>query len=163
MKIKYSILLILFFSLSVAPLLYAGIQKSVQEECFRDETGTLSAKTKSEINRLCHNLLLRTGLRMIVTVVAHLGDLSEKERANQLFEEYAQKDPSFFTNGIVVLVSFGDRKMRIELGKAPAEKMSNSEAKNIIDQDFIPHFRQGKTDLGLTTGVASIAEWFQTH
>ncbi|PJZ52110.1 TPM domain-containing protein [Leptospira adleri] len=151
----YSVLLFVFY-LSTAPFIYGGIQKN----CSHDYANKLSLETRSTVNLLCSSLYMDTKLRLEVVIVPLLDNLTEEEYAVKYFQKFAQTDSSFFENGIVVLISFSDRKIRIELGKAAAERMSNSEAKEIIEKDFIPYFRQGLLSPGVSNGVKAIVDWY---
>ncbi|WP_255296412.1 TPM domain-containing protein [Leptospira santarosai] len=144
-------------------LLDGGVQKLPTNECFRDQTARFSQKAKSEILRLCNGLYLHNNLKLVVIVVASLENLSAEEYAVREFEKFSQKDAAFSDTGIIVLVSFRDREMRIELGRISSERMSNSQAKTMIDQEFIPNFKQGKFESGLIHGVSSIVEWLDSH
>ncbi|MBM9578146.1 TPM domain-containing protein [Leptospira sp. 201903070] len=160
-RIFLVLFLVLYFTSSFS--IYSGIQKILKADCAHDYANKLSAETKSNINLLCNSLYLDTKLRLEVVIVALLDNLTEEEYAVKYFQKYAQSDPSFSEYGIVVLISFSDRKIRIELGKIAAERMSNSEAKEIIEKDFIPYFRQGQLNPGVSNGVKAIVDWFSIH
>ncbi|MBM9498696.1 TPM domain-containing protein [Leptospira sp. 201903071] len=162
---KFGILLFLYFALFLSPFsfLYSGIQKSLKTDCAHDYANKLSVETKSTVNLLCNSLYMETKLRLEVVIVALLDNLTEEEYAVKYFQKYSQNDMSFSEYGIVVLISFSDRKIRIELGRVAAERMSNSEAKEIIEKDFIPYFRQGQLNLGVSNGVKAIVDWFSIH
>ncbi|AOP36328.1 hypothetical protein A0128_20125 [Leptospira tipperaryensis] len=162
---KFRILLVLFFAFSLlaSSSIYSGIQKNSKADCSHDYANKLSVETKSMINLLCNSLYMETKFRLEVVIVALLDNLTEEEYAVKYFQKYAQSDISFSEYGIVVLISFSDRKIRIELGKIAAEKMSNSEAKEIIEKDFIPYFRQGQLNPGVSNGVKAIVDWFSIH
>ncbi|MBN8785695.1 MAG: TPM domain-containing protein [Terrimonas sp.] len=64
-----------------------------------------------------------------------------------------QKDKN---NGIVVGISSGYRKMRIQNGYGIERILTNSETKEIIDTAFIPGFKEGKYFEGTLTGLKTL-------
>ena len=61
-----------------------------------------------------------------------------------------QKDKE---NGIVIGISKYYRRMRIENGNGIAKILSDAETKRIVDEDFIPSFKQGRYYDGVKRGV----------
>ena len=59
-------------------------------------------------------------------------------------------------NGIVIGISSGYRKMRISNGDGIEKLLDDSETKNIIDNDFIPFFRQANYYGGTLNGLKAI-------
>lgn len=70
-----------------------------------------------------------------------------------------QKDKN---NGVVIGISRGYRKMRIQNGYGIEKILSDAETKGIVDTAFIPHFRNGEyyegTSKGLKTLMATLVE-----
>ncbi|RHX89395.1 TPM domain-containing protein [Leptospira stimsonii] len=163
MKFRISIVFISILFLSTSSFIHSGIHKSLKADCSHDYANKLSVETKSTVNLLCNSLHLETKLRLEVVIVPLLDQLTEEEYAVKYFQKFAQTDSSFPEYGIVVLISFSDRKIRIELGKVAATRMSNSEAKEIIEKDFIPYFRQGQLNPGVSNGVKAIVDWYSVH
>ena len=68
-------------------------------------------------------------------------------------------------NGIVVAIFPDIRKMRIENGYGIESLLTNEETKEIIDQFFIPHFKEGRyfegTWYGLVTLMERVSKSFQ--
>lgn len=154
---------ILSASLLIASVLSAGIQKPPTNECFRDQTSSFTQKTKSEILRLCNAFYLHNKLKLVVVIVPSLENLSVEDYAAQEFGKFSEKDASFVDSGIVILLCFKEREIRIELGGIASARMSNSQAKEMIDQEFIPYFKQGKLESGVVKGVSSVVKWFDAH
>ena len=59
-------------------------------------------------------------------------------------------------NGILIALSRGYRKIRIENGYGIEKKMTDQETKEIIDADFIPHFRKANYFEGMIAGLYAI-------
>ncbi|MBC7874153.1 MAG: TPM domain-containing protein [Ferruginibacter sp.] len=75
--------------------------------------------------------------------------------AFSLFKEWGigKKDKN---NGIGILVSVDLRKIRIEVGKGLALKLTDEEAKNIIDTIIVPEFKKGNYFTGILSGLRVI-------
>ena len=56
-------------------------------------------------------------------------------------------------NGVMILIAVKDRKMRIEIGKGYSSSWNNT-MKQIIDNEFIPYFKNGDYQSGIENGVA---------
>lgn len=62
-------------------------------------------------------------------------------------------------NGILIGISKGYRKMRIENGWGITKIISDEETKNIIDNNFIPSFKEGNYFEGTFVGLMKILEF----
>ncbi|WP_152052703.1 TPM domain-containing protein [Tautonia marina] len=65
--------------------------------------------------------------------------------------------PGGANKGILVLVSLGDRKARIELGADWGHRWDEF-SQGVMDTDMIPRFKQGDYSGGIAAGVSSLAE-----
>ena len=61
-------------------------------------------------------------------------------------------------NGILIGLSKGYRKIRIELGNGISKVISDEEAKEIINNYFIPEFKKGNYYQGMLNGITEIME-----
>jgi len=59
-------------------------------------------------------------------------------------------------NGVLLLVSKGDRKIRIEVGRGLEGVLTDLVSGRIVDQVMAPHFKAGQLDEGFDAGVAAI-------
>lgn len=59
-------------------------------------------------------------------------------------------------NGVLLLVSKGDRKARIEVGRGLEGVLTDLLAGRIVDQVITPRFKAGQFDEGFATGVSAI-------
>ncbi|PBJ15776.1 YgcG family protein [Flavobacterium sp. ACN6] len=65
-------------------------------------------------------------------------------------------------NGILIGLSKGYRKIRIELGNGISKILSEQETKEIIDHDFIPEFKKGNYYQGILNGITKLMEVLRT-
>ncbi len=61
-------------------------------------------------------------------------------------------------NGALLLVSKGDRKVRIEVGYGLEGRLTDALSGRIIDYAIVPSFKAGKFDAGIENGVSAIIE-----
>ena len=59
-------------------------------------------------------------------------------------------------NGVLLLVSKNDRKIRIEVGYGPEGKLTDRLTGRIIDYVISPNFKSGDMDRGFTAGIDAI-------
>ncbi len=59
-------------------------------------------------------------------------------------------------DGVMLLVAPNDRKVRIEVGSALENDLTNAEAGQIIQHEILPAFRNGDYQAGVAAGVKSI-------
>lgn len=101
----------------------------------------------------------KKGVEIAVVTINSIKDYNEapqnlKEFATGLFDRYGIRNLPR-NDGVLLLVCKNDRNLRIELGKfyGPGE---NSEARGIIDDIIVPHFRKDAYGTGITEGVKAI-------
>lgn len=59
-------------------------------------------------------------------------------------------------NGALLVVSLGERAVRIELGKGFEDAVPNGRALKIVESDIIPAFREGRFGDGIQRGMESL-------
>jgi uncharacterized protein len=128
-----------------------------QREFVLDQASLIAPQEKEQIRSLCGKLLQETRTPIIVVTIPSLA----KYRANDidvyaraLFDNWgigSQSDNS----GILLLVSLGDRKARIELGAAWAH-LQDTTAQMIMQEIIVPNFKQGNYSAGILQGVQGL-------
>lgn len=124
-----------------------------------DEANVISADYKTRIDAIAAQLFKDEKVPLIVVTIPSLvkhdaAGQTVDSYATQLFNRWGigSKDRNY---GILMLVSIGDRSMRIEFGEA-WQHAHDSEAKTVIDSLIIPHFKQGDYAGGIYAGVQGI-------
>ena len=106
--------------------------------------------------------ILETDLRLykpeiVILTVKNLNGLSIEEYSIKVAEAWKvgniDKD-----DGIILLISSEDRKVRIEVGYGSEAKINDAKAGRILDENVIPHFKNGDWEGGILEGVANIKE-----
>jgi uncharacterized protein len=126
-----------------------------------DTANILSSSTENELNRLITQLEQRTGAEMaVVTVPNTQGYATPKAFTTQLFN-YWGIGKAGQNNGVLFLISVGDRRVEIETGRGLATILPDSRVQQIIDQQILPRFRAGDFDGGTLAGVRQLASALQ--
>ncbi|WP_425052443.1 TPM domain-containing protein [Psychromarinibacter sp. S121] len=97
----------------------------------------------------------QTGIEMTVLTIQSLATYgytgSLESFATALFNDWGIGNASS-NDGVLVLVSEGDRRMRIEIG-AGYSVLWNDRMQRVIDEGFLPDFRNEDYQAGILTGV----------
>ncbi|MBW4562460.1 MAG: TPM domain-containing protein [Mojavia pulchra JT2-VF2] len=116
----------------------------------------LSEKTETQINQIISQLEAKNGTEIaVVTVPATAPAASVKEFATELFNYWGigkkGKD-----NGILFLISVGDRRVEIETGYGVEAILPDAKVGNIIDNQIIPRFKKGDFEDGTLAGTKAL-------
>lgn len=119
-----------------------------------DQPGLLSPMAKQSIERLSAQHERSTGNQVILVIVNDLGGLPVESYANQLARTWGigQKGNN---NGVLMLVGFKERKIRIEVGYGLEHVLPDAKAKRIIS-DMMPYLKSQKWDEGFIQGMTAI-------
>lgn len=131
-----------------------------------DKANLLDPAAKAKIQRECDKLLTDHATPIIVVTIPSIADvgggsLQIETVARLLFDQWQigiakvgqeQKD---WNTGILLLVSSGDRKARIELG-AGWRRDNDQVSSQIMDERIIPYFKQGNYAAGIVSGVQAL-------
>src|SRR4029078_1929160 len=121
-----------------------------------DEAKILKADDATEIRILCDAALTKKKARIVVVTIPSLAAYGAQgwpiERyALNLMSEWGV-GWSEWNYGMLILVSMGDRKARIELGGS-WERRKDDEDKRVMREQIIPHFKKGNYSKGILEGV----------
>lgn len=124
-----------------------------------DEAKLLSASEATKIKELCDKLLTDKKVPILVVTIASMSQYGAsgwdiRVYAENLFNNWGIgfKD---WNHGILLLVSNGDRRARIELG-AGWEHRKDAVCQRIMDDLIIPSFKQGRFAEGIVAGVQGL-------
>ena len=122
-----------------------------------DYTGTLSAKTRTEVESFLNFVKEKTTAEIAVAVVKTTAPLTVEQYAVELFQKWGVGEKGK-DNGVLVLVAKDDRKMRIEVGYGLEGAIPDVTCKDIIDGVMAPSFRNGDFDGGVSGAVLALAK-----
>jgi uncharacterized protein len=132
----------------------------------QDYAGIIPTPTRDRIGRLQRNAFLSNDTPIMVVTIRSMADYA---RGGSTIEAFANEwfnawqigkrlpDGTLVNKGMLLLVSVGDRKARIEFG-ADWGHDADRYAENVMSDAIIPSFKQGRYDQGIYNGVAALAE-----
>lgn len=148
---------LLLIAVLLANFLLAGFTVSNPQQSFVvDETGTLETES-IEYLKLVNAQLEPSGSQIAVAIVKDLQGYDIETSANKTFRAWGigdqQKD-----NGVLLLVSMEERKIRIEVGYGIEGAIPDAVAGRIIRDDMKNAFRAGEYNAGIVAAIRSLAE-----
>lgn len=128
-----------------------------------DTANLLSSDTEAKLNQLISQLEAENGAEIaVVTIPETTPDLTPKQFATSLFNYWAigKKDRN---NGVLFLISRGDRRVEIETGKGIRTILPDSRVSSIIQLTITPRFKNGDFDGGILAGTQAIVANLRTE
>ena len=122
----------------------------------QDYAGVISAPVRSYLQDLGRQLDQKTTAQLAVVTVKSLNGAPLEEYSLKLLRDWGigNKEKN---NGVLLLVSTGDRKSRIEVGYGLEGALTDSLTGQIQDQYMIPYFRKGTYEEGIARGYEALA------
>jgi uncharacterized protein len=149
---------------SPAAAIEIKLDRPGEREFVRDLAELLSAEDEQQIRTLCDKLLTEKATPIIVVTIEsmakHNGEgLRIETFATLLFDQWgighAKINDQAWNTGILLLISKGDRKARIELGGGWGRR-EDELCQQIMDQQIVPHFKAGEFPQGIIAGVEAL-------
>jgi len=124
-----------------------------------DMTGVLHKSTISRINSMSQKVRRQTGGEVVVVTVPRVKGASSDRKevkafATKLFNYWGIGERNK-NNGVLILVSVGDRRVEVEIGSG-LNYLFNEEQwlQNMVDKSIIPPLRQNRWDQGVLAGAS---------
>lgn len=113
--------------------------------------------SKEKINLIIDELEKKTGAEIAIVTLASLENENIEDFANRLFEKWGigKKGKN---NGVLILVAFKEKKIRIEIGYGIEGIIPDAKAGRIIREIMSPLFREGKFGEGILNAVYVISQ-----
>jgi uncharacterized protein len=159
-----ALLLSMLFATAISSAAEITLDRPGDREFVRDNASLLTEPDKAEIVALCDKLLTDKATPIIVITIDRMSNhggngMRIETFARLLFDQWeigqAELNGQLWNTGILVLVSKGDRKARIELG-AGWHRDKDQLCKSIMDDQIIPHFKRQDFSGGIKAGVAAL-------
>lgn len=122
-----------------------------------DFAGMLGPGGSSRIESLLTAYEDSTSTQIAVVFVENLEGYEVADYASRIFEHWNIGQKSI-NNGLLILVSRDDRKIRLETGYGLEERLTDALSRRIIEQDILPLFRTGDVEGGITAGIYRVTE-----
>lgn len=118
-----------------------------------DYANILSTETEQYIMNSNVELQQKTGAQIVVVTIKSLDGMSIEEYANQLFNNFGIGDKEK-NNGLLILCSYGDRQLRIEVGDGLEGRLPDGKTGRIQDEYMIPYLKKNDFDTGIKNGFS---------
>ncbi|MBU8918463.1 TPM domain-containing protein [Neobacillus sp. 114] len=153
MKAKKAISFLLVF---LTIFLFAGkafsedvqIPEPVGDIYVQDFAHILNDKEKEELQNLGRKVEDQTTAQVVVLTVQTIGDRTIEEYANEAFRQYGignSKD----NNGVLLVLSMNERKLRIEVGYGLEGRIPDGKAGRILDKYAIPNLKSEQPNIAV--------------
>ena len=121
-----------------------------------DRAGLLSSATAQQISTALHKIRDANGAHIAVLTLPDLDGSTIEQVGIEVAEKWqlGSKDKD---NGVILLVSKEERKIRIEVGQGLEGDLPDAYASRIIAESMMPLFASGNIDEGILVGVFQIA------
>ena len=133
--------------LLIATVLCGAVPQPTTTFYVNDFAETLSDSTKDYIAATSKTLYEKSGAQVVVVTVASLDGQSVETYSLDLARSWGIGS-SEKNNGVLILLSTGDRKVRIEVGTGLEGCLPDSKTGRLMDQFAIPSYRNDDFDTG---------------
>ena len=121
-----------------------------------DRANIISLETEARLNQELSELESQTGNEMaVVTVEDTVGYASPKAFVTDLFN-YWGVGKAEENNGVLFLVSVGDRRTEVEVGYGLEDLLTKSKIEALLEREALPDFKQGRFDAGIEKTTRAI-------
>lgn len=111
---------------------------------------------------MLYSINRQTGIEYLVYTIKSLNGEDIETCANRLFRTAGLGDKEK-DNGLLLLISYDDRKFRLEVGYGLEGDIPDTQAANIINT-MTPYFKEGKgTTVVMLLPVSTDSKWFQEN
>lgn len=122
-----------------------------------DTAGVLHSASRASLDAALREVRAKGGPQITVLTVPSLEGLTIEQASIRVTDAWklgGQKTD----DGVLFMVSMGDRKLRIEVGQGLEGVLTDADSKRIIEDRVIPYFRAGRPGDGILVGVSSILQ-----
>ena len=122
-----------------------------------DKADIINSSDEKALNQKLLNLSNETGIQVGVLTIPSLEGEALESYSMKVVETWklGQKGQD---NGVLLLVSLGDRSLRIETGYGVEGDLTDTKCGLIIRNVITPHFQNGDYSKGIVQGVTAIVE-----
>jgi uncharacterized protein len=121
-----------------------------------DLTGTLSAATLADLNRLGDDVKAKTGAELAVVVISTTGGVKPRQFATRLLNHWGIGAPGQ-NNGLLVFAALDDRTVEIILGDDLDDDARVRASEEIVQEVMVPRFREGDPAGAVLQGAVACA------
>ncbi|HDX9860687.1 TPA: YgcG family protein [Escherichia coli] len=148
-------IILFLLTLWCLPVLAQQIAVPELRQQVTDITGTLSTSEQQSLTQQLQNITQKTRAQVAVLIVPSTGDDSIEQYATRVFDNWRLGDAKR-NDGILIIVAWSDRTVRIQVGYGLEEKVTDALAGDIIRSNMIPAFKQQKLAKGLELAIIAL-------
>lgn len=144
-------------------LLMANVSYAQELQSFvSDQASIFTEIEKNQLEQSLRKYEQETSTEIAVFSIETLGEESLEDYAFNLANRLGlgKVDKN---NGVLILVAKKERKIRLELGVGANRYISNEQASIIIDEQMVPHFREGNFYAGIEAALQEIYRLLGNH
>ncbi len=121
-----------------------------------DFAGILNPGFESEAERYLRTLYEQSGYSLVAAIVDSLGGMSVEEYSARLFRKWGigDKDTDM---GLLILLSSGERKARIEVGYGAEALINDAKAGRVLRDHMIPYLKNNDYEQALASGIKALS------
>ncbi|EEW6636290.1 YgcG family protein [Escherichia coli] len=120
-----------------------------------DLTSSLNSQEKKELTHKLESIFNNTQVQIAVLIVPTTKDETIEQYATRVFDNWRLGDAKR-NDGILIIVAWSDRTVRIQVGYGLEEKVTDALAGDIIRSNMIPAFKQQKFAQGLELAINAL-------
>lgn len=153
LKLVLFLILVTFFANSVFAVNIPKYSGRVN-----DFANIFSSDFKNSLEQKILEIESQTTDQIAVVTIKNLQGTTVEDFAEQLFKSWGigQKDKD---NGILLLVSMEEKKVRIEIGYGLEATITDGQAGEIIRNQITPEFKKGNYQQGVLSGIEKINQY----
>ena len=148
-------IILFLLTLWCLPVLAQQIAVPELRQQVTDITGTLSTSEQQSLTQQLQDITQKTRAQVAVLIVPSTGDDSIEQYATRVFDNWRLGDAKR-NDGILIIVAWSDRTVRIQVGYGLEEKVTDALAGDIIRSNMIPAFKQQKLAKGLELAIIAL-------
>ncbi|EPM9081127.1 TPM domain-containing protein, partial [Shigella flexneri] len=118
-------------------------------------TSSLNSQEKKELTHKLESIFNNTQVQIAVLIVSTTKDETIEQYATRVFDNWRLGDAKR-NDGILIVVAWSDRTVRIQVGYGLEEKVTDALAGDIIRSNMIPAFKQQKLAKGLELAIIAL-------
>lgn len=158
-KLKIAYMLIILTVLLSMTFISSAIDfpKPTSNFFVNDFAGVIDSDTERQIQSVAVRLYEKSKAQVVVVTINSLEGESLENYAVRLFREWGIGDTKE-NNGVLILISVGDRLSRIEVGYGLEGALPDGKTGRIQDNYMIPAFKEGDYSRGILGGFLAIVQ-----
>jgi uncharacterized protein len=134
----------------------AEVMPPAPAKYFNDYANVVSSSVADQLNQKLAQFERDTSNQILVVIYPTMQSNSSIEDYTVRVAQHWGVGQKAKSNGAILFVFANDHKLYIEVGYGLEGALPDALAKRIIDNEIVPHFKQGDYNGGLTAGVNAI-------